>query len=310
MRRTPSRIEQYVIMKYQQGMTMKEISELISLNKTTIFEILKRNNVETRTKGGIYKLDSKSIVSDYLKGISGFYLGKKYNVTAGTIYNYLKSEGVLRDNIYHNRNLRRDYFKTIDSYDKAYFLGFLITDGCVTENNNVSLQIKSSDYKILEVFREKTQNENKLYFDNRGCVTFHCKSIEMQQDLARYGVVFRKTYKVFFPYQLVYEKYISHLIRGIFDGDGWITKTTIGLCSANKLFLDDIRTFLVSELDLYPITTVKDVRKNGSVLYSIQWSSKRDYKILGDYIYRDKHDCYLERKFKRFLTYVNTEVTI
>jgi hypothetical protein len=46
-------------------------------------------------------------------------------------------------------------------------------------------------------------------------------------------------------------------------------------------------------------------------LWSCQWSSKKDILKIGQYIYQNKQDCYLKRKYNNFLQIIqdNTEVT-
>ncbi len=48
-----------------------------------------------------------------------------------------------------------NYFETIDSEDKAYFLGFIFADGCVTNDSKkyryqLTLKLHSKDVGILE----------------------------------------------------------------------------------------------------------------------------------------------------------------
>lgn len=327
MKRTDPTIEKKVIELYKTGLSVKVIGDILKINSVTAFTILKRNNIQTRTKGGIYRLNDAEIISRYQNGERAIDLAKEYNVHEKTIYNYLIANGIDRNYIYINRSLRRDYFHNIDSYDKAYFLGFMITDGCVLENNNVTLELKQSDYEILEKFREKTHNENPLYFNNRKdgrkFAEFHCKSKEMQNDLAKYGVVFRKSLIVKFPI-LENQNMMSHFIRGIIDGNGWISygvKTqNIGLCSASKDFIYSFRDYLVKELNIFNSKINIQNRYPYSTMYNVCWHSKNDILTLGEYLYKDKQDCYLKRKWinyceikkriERSKIYGNTEIIL
>ena len=308
MKRTDKETELKIINLYNKGFSFIKIGKEMSINSVTAFNILKRNGITTRTNGGIYHLNEKEIINDYKHGVKIVDIAKKYNVNAKTIYNYLEKYNIKRDYIYINRNLRRDYFKNIDSYDKAYFLGFLITDGCVSEDNSVRLQLNFQDSYILETFREKTNNENsiKIAGSNRNheCA-WHCKSKEMQEDLKKYGVVFRKSTITKFPI-LENKKMMSHLIRGLFDGDGWITCSvghTIGICSSSKEFIIDLKKYLVDNLKVYDVKINSNEHRkheNYCTLYQISWSSLNDIIKIGDFIYQDKADCYLKRKYEKF----------
>lgn len=277
------------------------------MSSATAFNIIKRNNIPTKTKGGIYELPIDEIVVLYKSGMKVTDIAEKYNVCYKTIYNYLKSNNIKPDYIYTNQSLDRNYFKFIDRYDKAYFLGFLITDGSVV-GNNITLQIKAEDSRILNTLSKKICNENPIYYDNRGLASLHFKSKELVNDLAQYGVVERKTFSTYLP--IFYDiNLMSHLIRGMIDGDGWISYKghNIGFCAAHESIVTAVRDFLVYTLGVYNVKVIKS-----NTVYSIQWCSKKDIYLIGDFIYHDRRDCYLDRKFYEFVqivTHDNIEIT-
>lgn len=323
MQKTNQELEQLVIHEYlhpNKGSSgVKAIGDKLGLNSVTVFNILKRNNITLRSKGGYEKnyFDKDEIVSDYLNGVRITEIAKKYNVAVETIYYFLKQLGVERNQIYINKNLRRDYFREIDSYDKAYFLGLMITDGCVLENNGVSLTLKTSDDYILETFNQKICNENSIYRyakNNRFESTFHFKSREVQIDLVKYGVVFRKTPITFFPFLRRHPEMMRHMVRGLIDGDGWISykSHSIGICSASYQFIYWFRKFIVDVLDVSSPSIIVNTHNRNVPLYSVQWRSKNDIYAIGRFIYIGKKDCYIHRKYNNWLKIIihdNTEVT-
>lgn len=308
MKKTDIEIENKVICEYvNNGLSFKQIGDKLGINSVTAFNIIKRNGICSRTKGGIYSLPIDEIKRMYLDGIPVVEISKKFNVNCKTIYNYLEKNEIYRNYIYHNRTLNRRYFQNIDSYDKAYFLGFMITDGCVTEDNSVSLTLKMDDYEILETFRQKISNENKLYYNyDRNEVSFRFKSKETQNDLSKYGVVYRKTFTTFLPL-LPNPFLMSHMLRGIFDGDGWISEKShnIGLCSASYIFIKYVRDYLHLLLGVYSVNITVSTNNRLTPLYQIQWSSLKDIFIIGSYIYSGKRDCYLKRKFNNWKNICN-----
>lgn len=71
-----------------------------------------------------------------------------------------------------NLNIKEDFFEVIDSEEKAYFLGLLFTDGSVskperTRSSSIRLQLKESDIKIIEIFKNILNIESKIYYDKR-----------------------------------------------------------------------------------------------------------------------------------------------
>ena len=319
MQKTSKEIEEQIITSYinNEG-GVKFIGNKYGMNSITVYNILKRNNVSIRTKGGYDRdyFDKEKIINEYSSGIRVTDIAKEYNVPIETIYYVLKSSNIPRDHIYINANLRRDYFHEIDSYDKAYFLGLLITDGCVLEDNSVSITLKESDSEILEVFRTKINNENPLYINDRRRygshereATFKFKSRQTQIDLARYGVVYRKTFITFFPFLLGHPDMMRHMIRGLIDGDGWISykSHSIGICSASYEFIYWFREFMCGVLDIIKPTIVVQ----HETLYTVVWHSKHDIYAIGKFIYVGKKDCFLKRKFENWLQIIihdNTEV--
>ncbi len=320
MQKTNKKLEEKIINSYinNEG-GVKVIGDKYNINPITVYNILKRNNVSIRTKGGYDKnyFDKEKIINEYSSGVKVTDIAKEYNVPIETIYYILKTSNIPRDHIYINANLRRDYFHEIDSYDKAYFLGLMITDGCVLEDNSVSITLKESDSDILEVFRDKIGNENPLYINDRRRhnsyereAIFKFKSKQTQVDLARYGVVYRKTFITFFPFLLGHPDMMRHMIRGLIDGDGWVSykSHSMGICSASYEFIFWFREFMCSVLDIIKPTIIVQ----HETLFTVVWHSKHDIYAIGKFIYVGKKDCFLKRKFQNWLQIIihdNTEVT-
>ena len=291
MKRTDKETELKIVEAYKNGLSMKKIGENFNTNATTVFNILNRHNIEKRTNGGIYKLNEEDIIEKYKKGISSSVIAEKYNVTIHTITNILEKNNIKRDNIYHNIELIENYWENIDSYDKAYFLGFMITDGNVI-GNMVRLQLSSKDQYILEKMAEKTKNTNIVKEDKRKMSSFHVKRKKWVDDLSKYGVIPNKTSSVYLP--ILEDNMMPHLIRGLFDGDGWVSHRghNIGFCG-NERLVTELRDYLVNKLDVFNVK----VLQTEPHLWMIQWASIKDIVKIGEFIYKDKKDCYLQRKY-------------
>lgn len=295
MKRISQEIEEKAIKMYLEGNSLSEIGKFFEISPTTVWQTLKRYNVERRTNGGINLIPFEDVINKYQSGLSTTNIANEYNVDRHTICNILEKHGIERNNLYHNKGLNKRYWETIDSYDKAYFLGFFITDGNVY-GNDVRLQLKKESKYILETLKQKTLSENQIREDNkRGLVTFSTKRKKWVNDLSQYGVVPNKTFTVYFPE--IPDEYLSHFIRGLIDGDGWITLKgqQIGFCG-NETLVTQLRDVLVKKLDVFPVKVIK----TGEHLYQICWCSKGDMKKIGEYIYQDKKDCFLHAKFENY----------
>lgn len=297
-----------IIKDYQNGFSMEKIKNLYNINFYNIKKILDFYNMPTRSHGGKDKLPEQQIINEYKNGISSTILATKYNITFSAIIYILKKYGIKRDNKYNNLNLIRNYWDNIDTFDKAYFLGFLITDGNVYKNEiRLTLKNDKSESKILNTFKKYTKNENKLLinFRNRNNkqtseITFHTKCSEWVNALANYLVISNKTNIVELP--KLNKNLMSHLLRGLIDGDGCISYKShyINFCGNQKI-VTQVRDYFVQELH---VKNNKVIQIN-KTLYSIQWANIQDIITIGNYLYNDKHDCYLERKFNNFNIIVN-----
>lgn len=306
MKKIDVEVENEIIKLYCEGKAMRMIGEILNLSITTIFNVLKRNNVQTRTRGGIYSLDEKLIIKQYQDGISSQEIANKYNVCCHTITNILEKNNIKRNNLYYNKSLIENYWKDIDTYDKAYFLGFLLTDGNVI-GNCIRLQLSEKDKDILEVFREKTCNENPLAYDaKRKLVAFHAKRKQWVTDLDKHAVYPNKTYTAHMP-STIPDEMMPHFLRGCIDGDGWICSSypRIGFCG-NKELVESVHDYLVRRLNVYD-TAILHRKKH---LWSTSWSSKKDLEKIGHFLYDNKQDCYLSRKFENFLKIVNANAEV
>lgn len=305
MRRISQEIEKEVIKMYLEGKTLSEVAEFFEISPTTVWATLKRNNIKRRTCGGIDLIPHNDVIDKYKNGTSTTIIANEYNVDRHTICNILKKHKIERNNIYHNKGLDENYWEIIDSYDKAYFLGFFITDGNVY-GNDVRLQLKNESQYILETLKNKTKSENNVRQDKRGFSTFSVKRKKWVDDLAKYGVIPNKTSTVYFP-DMLQVNLLSHFVRGLIDGDGWISfkGEQIGFCG-NETLVTQLRDFLVKTLNVYN----SKILKTGNNLYQVCWCSKKDIKNIGEYIYKDKGDCFLKIKFDNFNELVNgnTEV--
>lgn len=308
MKKIDKETELKIIDKYNSGASMKVTGEVFGVSAVTVKNILERNNIPKRTRGGIYRIPGDVVIARYQSGESCQSIADDYKVTFNTISNILEKNNIARDNKYHNLTFNHNYYSTIDSYDKAYFLGLLITDGNVTsKENGIRIEFTKEDGEdIFPTLNIKTGNINKLYYrQDRNTLRWGVRSKQWKKDLAQYGVVPRKTSTVYLP--SLTSELMPHLIRGLIEGDGWISAKSpqIGFCG-NETIVTQVRDFLINTLNVYPVKILHPEEN----LWQVAWSSKKDIYAIGNYIYQNKQDCFFKRKFNNFQLLIgNTEVT-
>ncbi|MGL4873229.1 MAG: hypothetical protein ACRC30_01060 [Clostridium sp.] len=123
-----------------------------------------------------------------------------------------------------------DYFLKIDDERKAYWLGFLYADGCISINGEkknkytVIIQLHPADKYILELFLEDIESNRKVSIDKRGYVFITIGGKKFSENLIRLGCVQRKSLTLEFPSdEIVPQEFKKDFIRGYMDGDGCIS---------------------------------------------------------------------------------------
>lgn len=246
------------------------------------------------------------LIEKYRNGMSQKDLMREYSCSFEAVSNLLKACNVpIKDcssELRHRIGDTYTYFENIDSEDKAYFLGFLITDGCVyspkvRSQKQVKLSLNARDEYILELFKQETGATQKITGNNDMRAISICSN-KMVEDLSKYGVVERKTDKVFLP--TLNESLMPHLLRGIWDGDGCFYqhpktgRKLFQLCSASLLLIEQINDHLVNSKIIIGGSTT-----SYGTYYSYNLWKAGDVKSFGKYIYEGAVT-YLERKKEKF----------
>lgn len=121
-----------------------------------------------------------------------------------------------------------DYFASINTEEKAYWLGFICADGYVAKRH-VSIKLAAKDRSHLEKFArlfavpvfdcEETHSNGEVYKKS------YCTlgSVKLAGTLREKGLDNRKTFSLSPSiYDFVPTRLHSHFVRGYFDGDGCI----------------------------------------------------------------------------------------
>lgn len=244
----------------------------------------------------------------------------KYELSHPTITKILKDVPKYTKAKLNNPNLREHFFQDINEEAKAYFLGLLISDGNVFKDNtgrqaSISITLDLKDEYMLEKFKEVLQANTSVGYDGRGCGQIAVRSNIMAEDLAKYGVIPRKSYSTYLP--KISHEMMPHLIRGIFDGDGNIMAKpdpnndghnrflhSISFCGTHKL-MEDISNYSFEYLNLKQKPLVYDYKDRQ--LSELKIQNIKDMQTFGDWMYNSSI-IYLSRKkdiYDNFLQHYN-----
>ena len=203
--------------------------------------------------------------------------------------------------------LNVDYFKNIDSEDKAYWLGFLYADGCVTQNKKcLIVNLAPIDVGHLEKFINCIQSNHVIrYKDGNRYVSLLICNKQFVSNLIDKGCVPAKSLILKFPSKdIIPAHLIKHFIRGYFDGDGCfsaimrkpLNKPNPILCAEIKfLGTYDMMKHISQELP----SGNAEIASDGKI-YKIRYHKKEILQSILSYMYDDS-TIYLDRKYQKYL---------
>lgn len=288
-------------------LSSNELSEILGFSSGKIQNVLDAINLNLSSDM------VESIINDkkYNK-LNNSELSKKYGISDRVLGHYFKINNMLNQSIRkHKNNITASFFKKIDNFEKAYWLGFIFADGSIS-GNRVTIALSVKDKEVLIKFCNSLNIDHsaiKEYIDNHFgthmCRISFADSI-ITEDINKVFDTKNKTYDLHIPN--IDEKLFKYFLCGYFDGDGSIAREDGKPCveftthKNNVEWLNFVKKFLdsngiESHLDLKP-------RKNSIRLRIWKLSSIENLMNL---MYDDsgiKELC-LKRKYERFFNRFN-----
>lgn len=213
-------------------------------------------------------------------------IAKAFNVTAKVIYRVFEENNWSKMTMDEIRQYKFDqfYFHDIDTPEKAYWLGFITADGFITKDGyglRIKLGWRDNQHlnKFIKCIKGKSLKVKKQIHTITGnfIALLELNSRTMVEDLNALSVFNCKSgHEIFaLPYD---HPYIRDYIRGIWDGDGWISKNHFGCCGS-YLILKSIQEVFDKYFDRKPTTIRFD-----SNIYKIDICGKKSLEIF-EWIY-------------------------
>lgn len=293
------------------GASCSQMAKRFNCGAGTIYSFLESKGENVRkypTCSSSALHDSKYIIDLHNKGNTAREIARSLNYDVQVIGSLLKRMG--RKNMIgvHKKGLRYNIdhtlFDQIDTEAKAYYLGWLASDGAVV-GNAITIQLKDTDAYILKPFRDLVCPEKCLHTYttkfNSNQVRLVWKSSKTVESLAKLGIHPRKSLTMGKIASNLSTEFVHHFIRGYFDGDGWISKSTyrknkrvsIGMIGTKK-FLEDVHKCIG-----LPVGKINPVKNINNLCRLIYCGKSRMYE-LKNYLYKDA-TLYLHRKKDKFV---------
>lgn len=205
----------------------------------------------------------------------------------------------------NKKDFNINYFSDIKSETQAYLLGFIYADGSISKQTKkyssyLTIQLAEQDKEILELFVKEIYPSKNILKTSAGYYKITIYSNKLVEDLLNLGVKYNKTYKEL-SIPLIKKDLIHHFIRGFFDGDGSVWKSSpkakrkqwgAEIITASKQFCNQ----LINTMNL---SYNYNCRKAKVDIHRISFSGKKRMKFLYNYLYKDAN-VYLKRKYNKF----------
>lgn len=183
----------------------------------------------------------------------------------------------------------RDVFQCIDTPEKAYWLGFILADGCLhisdikTFRGHLSIDIGGIDCNHLEKFAKFVEAQEDIIQHSihpdtgKDLVHIQLCSTSTLQDLYNLGLRPNKSGKETW----IDTPFPADFIRGCYDGDGYIKQNlaSIGLVGSYDL-LNKIQQHFLNVLQIEP----KTIGEHGTI-FRIEYTSIKDKQKIANYLW-------------------------
>lgn len=211
--------------------------------------------------------------------------------------------------------LNENYFEDINSSDKAYWLGFLMADGCI--NNKYKTTLISKDREIPEKFKIALNADIPVgmhsYLDKRTNKTYTSHTIQINRQkfveiLDKYSINKEKSYNGKFPD--IPEIYYKDYIRGLFDGDGSLckryNKTWLIKLIGTLNIINFIQTLLINKFGCSKVKISIVCDNHKAKQYALCINRTVDIKSFLDFIYLESNEqMRLNRKYDLYQQFLS-----
>lgn len=254
----------------------------------------------------------------YVAGHNSYQIAPLVGSSIPTVCRIIKAAGLTRSKRERNStySIDIDYFKSIDTEQKAYWLGFLMADGCIMRRRHPNgkpfrafrINLGEKDYEHLTVLREhicaghplKRNSPNRQHRGITFRLAFACE--DFVDNLLAHGW---DDFKSSGKWVMIDKSLQRHQLRGFMDGDGWVTQSktcnpavTVGFCSEFDSVLQSVNEITGLTAEPHSISTIRSIQYHGAVCHDL-------HRLL-----YDGATVWLPRKRKRFEELLSTPKTV
>lgn len=307
----PQSSQQKLIDDYKNTPTLSKLATRWNIDHRTIQKFLMSVGVFVEPKKS-KPINDTEVQQMYTNRVPISKIAKRLGSTHQRVRDRLLKLGIpLRGNRWYDYD--ENYFSKIDTSEKAYWLGFLYADGGVFSDgykiNSVTVKLSIRDKEHLISLKRALGYTGQIK-DGSYAATFPIKkyngafkssqlritSKKMVKDLITLGCHQNKSLTVCFPNNsTVPADFISHFIRGYFDGDGSVSTSGPQVSFLGTYqFLEEIRTILHKTIG----TSIVKIHRHNRIFH-LHYNGRLQCNDIGKYMYNNA-TVWLGRKRKKF----------
>ena len=256
---------------------------------------------------GFWNDNKDVIIYKYQNGMSSNMIGEEYGCYGSTILNHLKEWGVEIRNNKSNRYNNKYYvnvncFDDINNEDQAYWLGYIFSDGHITNNGHLMFGCHVQDIDILYKVKNFLSAENPIIFDIYNNPRLTINSRYICDKLKNMGFTHNKSWVVDFNKikNNIPNNLLHHFIRGMFDGDGSIRYYNYDYVKGYQYHfgytgLYEVCKFIADYLHI----NSKIIKERDTNTYTIRTTNAPLIKYIYSVLYKDS-TIYCDRKYNTY----------
>lgn len=295
----------------EEGNSTSAIAKILCIDPRTVKKYV--GDVAKPGKKNSIQGNEELILQLYSEGKTQQEIAKQLGTYNTSIRRVLLKHNIpLRSNSEIQRLCKDNPFKDGDEYSE-YFLGMLLTDGCITKctkstrNYSIVLSLSEIDSDLVEKYRNWISPEtkiSKIYQKINGSYMYSVSisNPEVEQWLREHGEFTDKSHKC-----QLYCPITWNILRGIFDGDGGFHTSCKHLdffiCGASKTFMEQVYSFL-EENGFNP--HLRTTLRNSKEFYYVEIYKINEVIKLGQLMYNNA-SIYLQRKYDKWLGFYESK---
>lgn len=302
---TPSEAEQ-VYKIYQAGFSLNQISMAYGFGKNGrgVSASLKRYGHKLRGGKALTKEQESEAIKLYQEGLSSTQVSEQLELSDHLIKRAIGRSGLARKRtIVYKHTLNYDIFDTIDTEQKAYWLGFIYAEGSVTNDKLFSIGISIKDLCHLEKLKEFLGATQKIsYRDTQSfggkitkTVCLQINRSHMALALQKLGII-KGRGEAWRIGRFVPDSLHRHFIRGFLDGDGCLrTKPSVTFIGQRDILEWIIEVF---HKNLGTNAALAVSKTKSEKVFTINYTGINQCMTITLWLYKDA-TIWLERKKER-----------